>query len=162
MSGTIFSRKLITLIGSILIVVGLSACTPKNSLNIFPTKVDTVILASHEINPDATQRPSPVVLRIYELTSDTTFNSADFFQLYDEETSTLGDELVSRQELDMTPGEERELAFKPQINTRYLGVIAAFRNIDKAVWRKSFALHLNATNNLTIKIDEQSVSLDYR
>lgn len=161
MSGTIFSRNLSILLGCMLVLTGLAGCS-KKPLNIFPTKVDATISASHEINPDTSQRPSPVVLRIYELTSDTTFNSADFFQLYDEESSTLGDELVSRQELDITPGEEKELVFKPQQNTRFLGVVAAFRNIDKATWRTTFALHLNATNHLTIQIDEQSISLDYR
>lgn len=40
---------------------------------------DLEIAASHNINPDSNGRPSPVVVYVFELTSNTIFESQDFF-----------------------------------------------------------------------------------
>lgn len=147
------------LLGCIFILIGITACA-SNPMGLFPTKIKAQVLASHEINPDINNRPSPLVVRIYELNSAATFNNAEFFQLYDEEAATLGGDLVARQEFEISPGEGRELIFKPQENTRVLGVLAAFRNFDQAIWRATAKLDLNSTNTLIVKIGKQSVAID--
>ncbi|HEX23041.1 MAG TPA: type VI secretion system lipoprotein TssJ [Chromatiales bacterium] len=149
------------LLGCMFLLLALTACSSK-SLTIFPTKIKVQILASHEINPDINNRPSPLVVRIYELKSADTFNNAEFFQLYDEEAATLGGDLIARQEFEVSPGEGRELMFKPQDNTRVFAVLAAFRNIDQAVWRTTAELKLNKTNTFIVKIDKQSVTIDHK
>lgn len=40
---------------------------------------DLEITAYHNINPDSNGRPSPVVVYVFELTSNTLFESQDFF-----------------------------------------------------------------------------------
>ena len=152
-------RQLSYLLVCMLIMIGISACA-SSPMSLFPTKVKAQVLASHELNPDFNNRPSPVVVRIYELNSAATFNSAEFFQLYDEEAATLGGELIARQEFEISPGEGRELIFKPQENTRVFGVLAAFRNVDQAIWRATAELDLNSTNTLIVKIGKQSVAID--
>ena len=42
-------------------------------------KVPMTIAASTDANPDATGRPSPVVLRVYQLKGDGAFSRAEFF-----------------------------------------------------------------------------------
>src|SRR5262245_55744080 len=58
-------------------------------------------------NPDQHGRPSPVVVRVYELKGVGAFNSSDFFSLFDKEAETLGSELIGREEYDLRPGENR-------------------------------------------------------
>ena len=128
----------------------------------FPTKIDSKILASFEINPDANGRPSPLVIRVYELKSQGSFNDADFFKLYDEEEATLGGDLLTRAEFELSPGEGREIAHKAHEQARYFAVVAAYRNIDNAQWRASTALELNKKNTLIVKVGKQSVTIDHR
>ncbi len=45
---------------------------------------DLEITANHNINPDSNGRPSPVVVYVFELTSNTLFESQDFFSIYEE------------------------------------------------------------------------------
>ncbi len=156
-------HRIMCLLGCMFILLAFTGCS-SSPLTIFPTKIKAQILASHEINPDINNRPSPVVIRVYELNSAATFNSVEFFQLYDEESATLGGDLIARQEFEISPGEGRELMFKPQENTRVFGVLVAFRNYDhdQAIWRAAVELELNDTNTLIVKIGKLSVTIDHK
>jgi len=128
----------------------------------FPTKISTQVLVSFDTNPDANGRPSPLVVRIYELKSNNIFDTADFYKLYDEEEATLGGDLLSREEFEFSPGGGREITHKVHDQARYLGVIAAYRNIDQARWRASTALKLNKKNSSIIRIGKQTVTINHQ
>ncbi len=131
----------------------MTACT-------FPTKIDSEIVASRYINPDDSGRPSPLVVRIYELKSDEIFNKADFYMLYDDDEATLGGDLLARKEYKLSPGEARKIIYKVNDQARYLGVIAAYRNINQARWRTSSKLKLNRRNSSIIQIEELTISIN--
>ena len=139
----------------------LTACTNLSWI-LPPTRINAQITASFEINPNANGRPSPLVVRIYELKSISAFDDADFFKLYDEEVATLGGDLLSREEFELTPGESREIIHNAHEQARFFAVVAAYRNIDQASWRASKALKLNSKNSLTVKIGKQSVTINPR
>jgi len=147
--------------GLIVILITLVACSvsPKK---LFSTKLDGLITVSEEANPDQDGRPSPVVIRFYELKSTEAFENIDFFTLYDEEATTLGGDLVAREELELAPGATHEFRRKPHEDTRYLGVITAFRNIEQAQWRDILKLELNEKNSFVIEIGSQTVAFKRR
>ena len=87
------------------------------------------------INPDIRGHASPLTVRIYELTSTNQFKKSGFFELYDSEESALGTELVSRQEFTVTPEDVLRKTVVLSPTTKYLGVVAAFSDIDNAKWR---------------------------
>src|SRR5579862_1498024 len=60
--------------------------------------VPMTIAASTDTNPDAAGRPSPIVLRVYQLKGDAAFRRVDFFGLFDDEQKALGPDLVGREE----------------------------------------------------------------
>lgn len=153
--------RLISIISYLCIFTAITACST-SPWTLFPTKINAQLLAAFDINPDANERPSPLVVRIYELKSNNTFDSADFFKLYDEEKATLGGDLISREEFEFSPGEGRKIIHKAHNQSRYFGVIAAYRNIDKSRWRASTALKLNSKNSLIIKIGKQSINIIHR
>jgi type VI secretion system protein VasD len=118
---------------SLCLVLGaLAACAAKPPK---PVDARTVITVAEDVNPDSTGRPSPIVLRIYQLRGDAEFNDADFFSLYDKEKETLGASLILREEYTLQPGEQRELELPLSREARFLGAVAAFRDIRSARWR---------------------------
>lgn len=113
-------------------VLALAACAsgpPK------PVVAKAQISASADVNPDSSGRPSPVVIRVFQLRGDAEFNGADFFALYDKEKETLGASLISREEYVLQPGEQKDLELPLSREARFIGAIAAFRNVQTARWR---------------------------
>jgi type VI secretion system protein VasD len=100
-----------------------------------PVNIKLNITASADVNPDAQNRPSPIVIRIYQLKDDAAFKDADYFALYDKEEATLAAALVSRVEFELAPGEKKTVDFSLSPDTRFVGVAAAYRDIRNAQWR---------------------------
>src|SRR5262249_18119678 len=86
-------------------------------------------------NPDVKGRASPVVVRIYELRSPTAFGAADFFALFESESETLGADLVAREEYQLRPAETLPYQRQLQPDTQFIGVAAAFRDLENSRWR---------------------------
>ncbi len=99
------------------------------------TSAPLTITASADANPDRTGRPSPVVVRVYQLKTDAAFSAASFADLYENEEKALGAELISRDEFVMEPKQSRTLNVAIAGDTRFVGAIAAFRDIQNAEWR---------------------------
>ncbi len=113
------------------LLAGCASAPPKPQ----PVNVKLNIMVSADVNPDAQKRPSPIVVRIFQLKDDAAFKDADFFTLYDKEEATLAATLVSRIEYELAPGETRSIDYSLTPDTRFIGVIAAYRNIRDAEWR---------------------------
>jgi type VI secretion system protein VasD len=124
-----------------------------------PSVAELSFVIDANVNPDASGRPSPVVVRIYELRSVAAFNKADFFSLYERDKEQLGPELVSRDELPLMPGGKPQAITTLRTDTRYLGVVAAFRDIERARWRASTPIFVNQTTRMEIKLDRNEIAI---
>lgn len=93
------------------------------------------LAAANDANPDGTGRPSPVVVRVYQLRTDAAFAGADFLPLYDDDMKVLGPEMITRDEFVLAPAEHRSLDVTISGEARFVGAIAAFRDIRNAQWR---------------------------
>ena len=93
------------------------------------------LAAATDANPDANGRPSPVVVRVYQLRTDTAFAGADFLPLFDDDQKVLGPEMITRDEFVLAPAEKRTIDVTLSGETRFVGAIAAFRDIRNAQWR---------------------------
>ena len=122
-----------------------------------PTIVQASVEALANVNPDVRGRPSPVVVKFYELKSLAVFDSADFFSLFERDREILGADLVAREEFQLVPGGRRTFERTLQPDTRYLGVVAAFRDLERSVWRAAVPVVPNQTVPLAIKLDAQKV-----
>ena len=121
------------LIWAIAVVLVTSACAKGGPPK--PSKTRVALSASNDVNPDGSGKPSPVVVRLYQLKGDAAFNGAEFFALYDDEMKVLGPELIGREEYVLTPSEARTVEVAVSGATRFVGVIAAFRDIRNSQWR---------------------------
>lgn len=99
------------------------------------TTVNLAFAAAADANPDARGRASPVAVRVYALRASAGFEAADFFALQEGDTGALGADLLQREELVLRPGERRALALQPPAGTQAIGVVVAYRDLDRARWR---------------------------
>ena len=74
-----------------------------------PPPAKAAIIVSRDVNPDSAGRPSPIVVRLYQLKEEGSFNSASYFALSDKEQATLGPSLESREEYELKPGETKDV-----------------------------------------------------
>jgi len=98
------------------------------------------IQASDNLNPDGNQKPSPIQLKVYELSSRTTFDNQDFEGLFNNGKTLLSDELLSSKVLIVQPKELLEYQINLQEKTKFIAILAAYRNIDEARWKHIYAV----------------------
>ena len=122
-----------------------------------PTVVRITTATDNRLNLDSHNRATPIVMRVYILKNLSAFNSADFFSLYEKDQQTLGDAVVWREEMTLKPGEIRRLDPRDPGEGKFVAVLAAFRNIDRAAWRSYVQIEPNKTNNVYILAREDGV-----
>lgn len=116
--------------------------------------------AAENINPDNNGRPSPIVVLIYELSALREFDSQDFFDLYDDASSTLSNTMIKTHELEITPNSSLINQIILQENTKHLGIILAFRDINKAQWKYDIKLPTEKESEIFINVGKLSASVE--
>ena len=119
------------------------------------------VQASSGVNPDARGRPSPVVVRVYELKSAAPFETADFVSLYDKDQSVLGAEIVYRDEFVLGPGETKSIR-REAGESKFLAVMAAFRDLERAHWRAVSPLVMGSDNAFAVQLDGSALQITKR
>jgi type VI secretion system protein VasD len=99
-------------------------------------------------------------LRIYELKSLTAFQAASFFDLLDDDTKALGQDLVAKREIEIKPGEKQAFDRKTPVETHFIGVIAGFRVMDTAKWRASVEIEAERAGAVVVKVTAQTVTIN--
>lgn len=122
-----------------------------------PTKVVIKLHAGDDINPTQFGRPSPLVLRLYELKNADAFAGADFYKLYDQEDAVLKADLLARQELLIRPAQTLEIERTTEPDTRFIGLLAAFQDLDHAIWREILAIPLHRRTIFEVQLDKLSI-----
>ncbi len=121
------------------------------------TTLDAKVVASAEVNPDSRKRPSPVVVRVFELKAPTLFEQADFVSLFEKDQAVLGAEMVSREEFVLRPGETRPLAKPLSPDTKFIGVMVAYRELERARWRAVVPVAPGKKNVIAIDLGDITV-----
>ncbi|WP_035375457.1 type VI secretion system lipoprotein TssJ [Pseudoduganella violaceinigra] len=124
-----------------------------------PAVMQTNVTVSGDVNPDTRGRASPVVLRLFELKNLGAFQSADFFSLLERDKEALGGELVAREEFTLRPGETKHFDRTLQADTRFVAVVAAFRDLEKSSWRASLPVPAGQSMPVSISLKSRGVSI---
>jgi type VI secretion system protein VasD len=123
-----------------------------------PTEIEGSLTAVANVNPSVSQRPSPLLVRLYELKTASAFNNADFVSLYQRDQAELGADLVAREEIVLNPGESRPIRRVAGPETRFIGVLAGYRDLDRAKWRTVVPVQQARKQTLTITAGELAIS----
>ncbi|CAO3423967.1 T6SS secretion lipoprotein TssJ (VasD) [Azospirillum doebereinerae] len=117
------------------------------------------MVGAQGLNPDPNDRPSPVMLRVYQLGPSDAFANADFFQIIDQDKATLGPTLLDRQEIAVAPESSQTITIAPKPDARTLAVAAAFRAYEEAGWRAMAPILPNTKNQWRLDVQARKVTL---
>jgi type VI secretion system protein VasD len=124
------------------------------------TPVAMTLVADADANPDARGRASPLTVRVYALKTASAFESADFFSLFEKDQATLGAEMAQREEVLLRPGDSRKLEMTLAADIKAIGVMAAYRDLDRARWREVRAIEPGKALVLTTSFGARQIRIE--
>ncbi|MCC2657631.1 MAG: vasD [Panacagrimonas sp.] len=147
----------------VLVAVALAGCFGKKPPPVpempKPSKLDLIVNASTDLNPDSTGRASPLVVRIYALRQMTEFEKADFFALFEKDEMTLGASIAKREEIILKPGDSIMQPREYPPDAQFVAVMAAYRDVERSTWRASAPIAAGSTGVITLKAGAKGVTL---
>jgi type VI secretion system protein VasD len=149
---TTFFKTVLTVM-TLVLLAGCTSLSPYSKM----TKLNLKLTASDQLNPDLNGRPSPIVVRLFELKHPVTFENADFFSLYERARKSLAPDLVTSEELELRPGETVELKLSVGEGSRYVGVLAAYRDLPETKWRYTVQISALAVTNADLTLDSAGI-----
>jgi type VI secretion system protein VasD len=141
---------------------GLAACAPAPPP---PTVVSLTLVADKDVNSTPGGAGAPLVVRVYQLSSDAAFGTAEFFQLFSQDQATLKTDMVKKDEYILTPGQTKTATLSPTDPVTTIGIFAAYQNFQGVTWRamvevaphKTTAINAEAgAKGLVVKTDPAS------
>jgi len=139
---------------ALLAAMTLTGCS---SLSSDMSKLDLSLSGSDTLNPDLNGRPSPIVIRLIELKHPVAFQNADFFSLYERPREALSPDLVASEEIELRPGEKRDLKLSVQDGSRYVGVLAAYRDLPETQWRYVIEVPAKQITRADLSLDAEGI-----
>jgi type VI secretion system protein VasD len=127
-----------------------------------PHALSIALQVSEDANPDARQRPSPVVVRVYALRNLAQFDSLDYLALADKDQAVLAADIVTRDELTLQPGASHSIRRKLDPDSRFVAVTVAFRDLERAVWRSAVGLAPSADQTVQVLVSGRRVEVSQR
>jgi type VI secretion system protein VasD len=116
-----------------IVILGIVGCGATRELLDTKTGVNLTFVTSKDLNPDRDGRPSPIVIKVFALSDDRQFKREDFLSLYENPAERLGSDLIETYELkEFSPDETRDEFISLTPETRFIGVMAAFVQYDRA------------------------------
>ncbi|MEE5067451.1 type VI secretion system lipoprotein TssJ [Pseudomonas alliivorans] len=138
---------------ALVVLAGCSTLSPYSHV----TKLNLKLTASDQVNPDLNGRPSPVVVRLFELKHPVAYENADFFSLYERAKESLAPDMVASEELELRPGETVELKLSLQEGSRYVGVLAAYRDLPDSRWRYTLQVTPVEITDADLTLDQNGI-----
>ncbi|NNG05228.1 MAG: type VI secretion system lipoprotein TssJ [Inquilinus sp.] len=139
---------------TVAVLLALAACGGGPS----PTMVQLTLTATPDVN--AIQNvPSPVLVRVYQLASPAGFGEADYFQLDKDAAGVLGGNMLGKDEYFLSPGGSQTVLLEMAPDARFVGVVAAYYDIDNATWRGTAPVEPGKSNKITATVGALAVSL---
>ncbi|MDA7746080.1 type VI secretion system lipoprotein TssJ [Psychromonas sp.] len=135
-----FKTKLIKLLFVSAFIVLLSGCSTANtkvgSLLDLDTDFALTFIADSDVNPDDSNVPSPVIIRMYELKSTKLFENANFIDLYERDSEVLGKSMITKQSLKaLQPNNTNTSEFVLSKEAQYIGLYVEFLQYENAKYK---------------------------
>jgi type VI secretion system protein VasD len=149
-------RPLLAALSALVLPLLLQACAAAPPP---PATLTLLIKAGTDQNPDPSNTPSPVAVRVFQLAATARFERADYFALEGQEKATLGQEGLGSEEFVLRPGETREIRRELKKDTQFIGVAVGFRDIDRSTWRAIAPVPSTGPVHLTLTISGLKATL---
>jgi type VI secretion system protein VasD len=141
-----FNKPLITLC-----LLMVSSCTSE-AIKPEPAEIPLRFVAAENLNQGNDKRPLALVLKIYHLRARERFEQVSFDSLLDPDSTEkqLGTDLVDAREILLSPEQHYEFTERFSAETRFLGVVAFFRQPAPGRWRHIYSLQNSEPTPITV------------
>lgn len=129
------------------------ACSSSEPEVVHNQPIPVSLNAAKNVNPYPDGQAAPIVTRVYQLAAKDRFMVADPMQLLQHDAQTLGDDEIGRDEFILQPGGDNHVTLPGNDKVHFVGIVAAYRAIDKDEWRKLVAVpdgHQQLTLDVTL------------
>lgn len=118
------------------------------------------INAAQYLNPDINGHAAPVVVTIYQLKSPYTFKQANYDALAGNSAEVLGADLIDKSIIEVRPSSQDKIEQAISPSTKYLGIVAAYRNIDQSTWHTVVKVENDKgkTTTVNLVLESQAIS----
>ena len=139
----------------------LMSCAKTRQVLELETSVTLKISTSAAINPDSDGRPSPLFLRVLQLSDKSQFmGNSDFQNLLTNPQQALNGTLLATERFAVSPGQVIEKNVVLPISTvTYVGIIAEFSDYTNASTKLLLPVMRNQDNVFQIYINELNMSI---
>lgn len=120
--------------------------------------INVELTVGSNLNPDSSGRPSPVELKLFQLTNDSKFIGASVVELLQDSDAALSADIISFDQTMVFPGESKEYELVVDKNADFIGVFAAFQDEGESSkkiidmtggWFKDICITLNENQLVT-------------
>lgn len=127
-----------------------------------PSRIAIHAYAAAEVNRNFDDEPSPIIVKVYALSSDHRFYSFDFFSLTEEPEETLGVTLLENVDENMLEPDTYKILgpYEMPKGTRQIAVIAEYLDLESSVWRTSYKVaDIGSNDRLLLLLLEEEARL---
>jgi type VI secretion system protein VasD len=115
---------------------------------------------SPAVNPDSSDRASPIVLNLFYLTDNRQFEQEEFISLLQNPRDRLGKDLLDQVRLkEFIPGENRDEKFPLPHEVKYIGVVAEYVQYEQAQTKLLIPIEPHTENSHFVRVDKLAISL---
>ena len=127
-----------------------------------PSEIAIHAYAAADVNRNFDRESSPVVVKVFALSSDHRLFSFDFFSLVDDTKNTLGVTLLEELDENMLEPDSYKILGPYELpkRTKKIAIIAEYLDIETAVWRASIDVEaFGSDDRLLLLLLEEEVRL---
>jgi type VI secretion system protein VasD len=136
--------------------LSLAACGSFFSNNVHHVSVE--MRSARYLNPNIQGRPSPLVVTFYQLKSPFAFKQASYAALSKNAGAVLGQQLIDQQLSEVRPNSLKKTRLLLSPNIAYIGIVAAYRNLNQAHWRAVVKVNPKINSLLKVSLESQAMS----
>jgi type VI secretion system protein VasD len=142
-----------------MLLVSVSGCSWFSEPALEPSDphLTLALQAALDTNPNIYGRPSPVVVRVFQLANNQAFQRATLSQLSVDPGQVLRADFLGADVFLLRPGERFRYHFIPETRMRDIGVIVEYRSLDEARWRVVSTVEQGKTPAVFVSIGRNSV-----
>lgn len=155
---SLFMKTVFILVATSLLLGCATGRSKSDELHTVTVKITT----TGDVNKNLDGEPSPTVIVLYQLVDIDLFNSADFFNLYQNPKTVLNNELIDQRQIIVTPNQPKTVTLQINNGTQYLGVLAAFNDITNSQWRQTVKVERKKSIIVDIQLAGSQVSIKQR
>ena len=126
-------------------------------------EINIKMTASRNVNPDFKKKPTSVQVQVFTLSEKEFFDAQDAIDLFSGEKlkKILDNKKVTLvKTIQLNPNEEKTIVLDIEESDRFIAIIAGYRKIDFAEWKKIIDLKRHPVKSIYAFFDEEKIQIN--